>query len=282
MENRKKIFYGTVAKEECHFFIYDKHDGKPVHIENIGYTPPNRDYCVSRKDNEYFVFEYVISGKGYLEINGSVYELGEGDVYCIEPGYDHTYYSDSKEPFEKIWINFFSDFFVEVFRALDISGKFVFKNTRCRHLFEEIKQLSETSAYSSKLCYAISPLLFQIACILAETAEGGRLSETASAIKQLLDGALFSNISMNEIASILHISKMQIMREFSKNFNGESPYNYLLTNKIKMAKQFLLNTNMSVNEISDKLAFSDPQYFSKLFKKKTGLSPLQYRKAKNS
>lgn len=40
MKQQKQAFYGNEAKEIYHFFIYDNDDGLPVHIENIGYTPP--------------------------------------------------------------------------------------------------------------------------------------------------------------------------------------------------------------------------------------------------
>lgn len=274
----KQIFFGPSAKEEYHFLIYDRNDDKPIHIENAGYTPPNGRYCVRRTNSSYFIFEYVISSKGYLEIDGVKHELNAGDVYCIEPGYDHAYYADEKEPFEKIWINFFSDVFVDVFRAYGISGKFVFKNVHCLHLFEQIKQIAETSNYSNNVCYPISALLFQIVCLLAANSEQNAVSELADATKHLLDDALFSNISIEDIAKQLHVSKIQIMRKFAEAYNGETPYNYLLTGKIEIAKHFLLNTDMLITEISDKLAFNEPQYFSRIFKKKTGLSPNQFRK----
>ncbi len=280
MNYGKKIFFGTEANEQLHFFIFDSNDGKPIHIENVGHTMPNKDYCIRRTNSDYFIFEYVISGKGYLEINGNTYELNAGDVYCIEPGYDHVYYSDPDDPFEKIWINIFSDFFVEVFHRLGISGKTVFKNTHCLPLFEEIQQLSKTTNYSADICYPVTSILFQIACIIANNLMNTPLSETAKTIKQMLDDALFSNITIEEIAKKTHFSTVQIMREFSKYFNGETPYNYLLNLKIEMAKKFLINTNMPVGEISDMLAFNDPHYFSRIFKKKAGSSPVCYRKQK--
>ena len=279
MDREKRAFFGAEANEELHFFIFDSQDGKPIHIENVGHTLPNKDYCIRRTNSNYFIFEYVISGKGYLEINGGTYELSAGDVYCIEPGYDHVYYSDPEDPFEKIWINIFSDFFVEVFKRLGISGIAVFKNTHCLPLFEEIQKLSKTTNYSADICYPVTSILFQIACIIANNqSTTPPLSETAKIIKQMLDDALFSNITIEEIAKKLHFSTVQIMREFSKYFNGETPYNYLLNLKIEMAKRFLVNTNMPASEISDMLAFNDPHYFSRIFKKKTGLSPVHYRK----
>ncbi len=279
-DSKKQAYYGSDTKEDLHFFIFDKTDGNIIHIENIGYTPPDTRYCVNRTNNNYFVFEYVISGKGHLEIDGATYELNAGDVYCIEPGYDHVYYSDPDEPYEKVWINFFSDFFSNVFSALGISGKHVFKNVHCQHLFEEIRKLSLTSNYSADICHSVASVLFQISCLLSKSTKISPLSELAREIKRMLDNALYSDISIEEIADTLHVSKVQVVREFHKYFAGNTPYNYLLNNKIEIAKQLLTNTSLSVSEISDRLSFSDPHYFSRIFKKKTGFSPTYYKTAK--
>ncbi len=281
MNKSRQPFWGTASiNEETHFFIFNKDSSMPIKIENIGYTPPHPRYCIQRDHNNYFVLEYVISGKGYLEINGKTYELEAGDIYCIEPGYDHLYYSDTKEPFEKMWINFFSDFFVDVFKTYGISGKFVFKKCKCIHLFHELQRIAKISNYSDEICFQISSIIFQIVCIMAENAHNQTyISDNAKHIKEYLDNALFSNITIEEIALQMHLSKIQITREFTKYYN-QTPYNYLLTIKIKMAEQLLIHSNLRVNEISDKLAFSDPHYFSRIFKKKTGLPPSEYQQSK--
>lgn len=279
--NEAQPFWGEAAKEEFHFFLFDKNSPMPVIIENIGITTPNPKYRISRgKDSDYFVFEYVISGKGYLEINGEKFTLEKGDVYCVEPGYNHTYYSDPANPLEKIWINFFSDIFVQVFKAYGISGKFVFKNCNCLQHFYELKRLASTSNYSDEICYKVSSILFQILCILAESVqEKPHISQTGRDIKKYLDNALFSNITIKQIAERLHLSTTQINREFYKYYR-QNPYTYLLNNKINMAKRLLVSSDLNINEISDKLGFNDPHYFSRIFKKKVGISPTDYKKFK--
>lgn len=279
MKQDPKPFWGGVAKEDFHFFLFDKQSNMPISIENIGYTSPNARYCMTRTNNKYFVFEYVVSGKGYLEIDGKTYLVGAGDVYCIQPGYDHTYYADPQDPYEKIWINFFSDFFVDVFKAFGISGTFVFKDCKCVHLFQELQRLSKTSSLSDEICYQICSVLFQIVCLMAEsTQEKKRISDVARQTKEMLDNSLYSNITVEEIAEKLHFSKIQISREFYKYY-GQTPYNYLLSMKIKMAEKLLLKSSFTVSMISDKLAFTDPHYFSRIFKKKTGVSPSEYRQS---
>ena len=225
------------------------------------------------------MLEYVISGKGHLHINGKDYTVGPGDVYCVEPGYDHAYWSDRDDPYDKIWINFFSSHFTQVMEAYGLHERFVFRDSQCRHYFQNLLQISRNTFDSDQACYPVCALIQQILCTWAERINGKAVvSDTAREIKSMLDNALYSNLSIDEISKKLFISKMQISRIFSGAY-GQTPYNYLLDNKISIAKRFLLSTSLNVSEISSRLAFSDPHYFSRIFKKKTGSSPAGFRAA---
>jgi len=119
----KNVFYGVKANEDWHFFIFNKKSNMPIVIENIGITHANPKYMIKRENSDLFVFEYVLSGVGYIEINNEIIKVEAGDVYCLEPGMTYCYYSDKNDPLEKIWINFYSDLFVEIFKYFNLTGK---------------------------------------------------------------------------------------------------------------------------------------------------------------
>lgn len=274
-------FFGKEAGEDWALFIYNRKSQFPIIIENIGITYPNSRYRISRTNNDMFIFEYIISGSGYVEINNQIHKVSANDVYIIEPGQDHTYYSDPKNPFKKIWINFYSDIFISIYKSFGLSGKTVFKNTDTLELFEEIQNLKKISNFSDDICYEIAPILFKILCNLAANSNKSvTISKTAKLTKLYIDDTIYSNLTIEDISKDLNLSKAHIIREFTKNY-GISPYNYLINQKIAIAKKMLILHNMNISEISSNLGFDDPNYFSKLFKKKTGMSPLQYRKSKN-
>ena len=79
----------------------------------------------------------------------------------------------------------------------------------------------------------------------------------------------------------MFISRAHLIRVFKQN-KGITPYQFLLNEKIKIAKALLSTTEMSIKSISDKLCFADEHYFSHLFKQKTGLSPLKYKATKKN
>ena len=72
------------------------------------------------------------------------------------------------------------------------------------------------------------------------------------------------------------MSKSNLIRVFKKH-TGQTPYKFLLDEKIRISKVLLRSTNMNVKTIADRLCFSDEHYFSFIFKRKTGCTPLKYR-----
>jgi len=73
-------------------------------------------YCISNYSFgpfawEYYLFHYVISGKGVLystDSNGEIkeYSLKAGQGFMIWPGQYNKYQADEKEPWEYAWVEF--------------------------------------------------------------------------------------------------------------------------------------------------------------------------------
>ena len=248
--NEQNKFFGKEAGEDWALFIHNRKSPFPVIIENIGITHPNPRYRISRTNNDMFIFEYILSGSGYLEVNGHTYNVSANDVYIIEPGQDHVYYSNPKNPFKKIWINFYSDLFYEIFKSFKLPGKIVFKNTNTLELFEKIQSIKKVSNFSDDLCYDIAPILFEILCNLARNHNTlVNVSKTAKLVKNYIDENIYFNIKIEDAAEKLNLSKAHIIREFTKNY-GISPYNYLIEQK-KLDKE-LIDGEMTPDKIRNR------------------------------
>ncbi len=282
-KNQSKNVFGPSANEKWHLFLQNKDSKLPFQIENIGITYPNSTYHIERVNSKLFIFEYIISGKGYLEFEDKIISLEEGDFYVIEPLIPHADYSDKKDPYTKIWINFTSDCFAEVFKAYGLNGINVFKDLNIRPYFDELLLLAEKSNHSDDISIDVSNILFQMLHVIAKkvNSPASHVSFEAQKIKTILDGAVFREISLDDVANEVHYSKKQINRIF-KNEYHKTPYEYYLELKLSFAKKYLSMTDLSVKEISERLHFDNQYYFSNLFKRKTGLSPLKYRQAKKS
>ncbi|MBQ7408548.1 MAG: AraC family transcriptional regulator [Clostridia bacterium] len=280
IDPKKNILYGSTSGEEFIWFTTDQNKKYPVVVETIGITHPDKHYFIKRKHSDYFVLEYVVSGKGYVTCNDEEYEVNEDCIYLLQPGTQHHYGADKKNPYQKIWINFFSSVFGDIFAAYGLSDKVIFKNTGCKQYFDELLQIAQKSSDNEKVYLQISKVLFAITLTLAkQIADNSEVSTTANLVKNALDNCLYRKITVEELAKEINVSKSQMTREFKKHF-GTSPYKYLLDKKLAIAKHLLVATNMRIKEISDRLGFSDEYYFSNLFKERVGSSPRDYRSKK--
>jgi len=87
-------------------------------------------------------------------------------------------------------------------------------------------------------------------------------------------------ITLNEIASKLHISRSYLSRLYKKE-QGETIINFLNKTRIEMAKKLLKKTTLRISEVANEVGFDDPAYFTHVFIKYTGSSPKDYRENKS-
>ena len=190
----------------------------------------------------------------------------------------HKYGADKSEPYEKIFINFFSGIFADIFASYGHSGKVVFPNSGCEKYFEELLDVAKKCSDNEQVYLEVSEIIFKIIIELAKNAnQKQKVSYVANIVKEALDNSIYRKVTVEELAKEINFSKSQMTREFRKYY-GVTPYKYLLDRKIVIAKRLLVSTSMRVHEISEALGFIDAYYFSDIFKTKTGLSPLVYRR----
>ena len=274
----KNIDYGSCEKEEIIFLDYEKGKNYPMRAESIGITNPDKDYFIQRKHLDYYVFEYVVSGKGYIKQDGVTYYVKAGDFYMLKPGSSHVYGADKKEPYKKMWINFFSGILDGLLSAYGLFDKVVIHNPDCKQYFTELISYAEKHPYHDEYSIGLSRIIFKILFSLSQKISNEKItSPLANDVKERLDASIYRKITLNDLCAEINISKSQMNREFKKYYNT-TPYNYLLDKRIFMAKELLKNSSMKIFEISDKLCFSDEYNFSNIFKQKTGVSPIEFRK----
>lgn len=255
-------------------------ENAPFCIQLAGITYENTNYFISRPKTPVSVVEYVISGVGHLELNQCSYTVSEGDMYIIPPYTEHRYYADAQEPWRKIWFNSQGFLLNELLHIYGIDRNIVFPNANGYEKMKQILALCENKSLSGdERNRRASVILFELICFLAEQ-EQSRKRETspeAARLKEYIDCNLEKNIRLEELAKHIFRSKSQTVRIFKQAYQ-QTPYEYLLLQKIAGANLFLQNTQLSIQEIALRLGFCDEHYFSSLYKKKTGKTPSDFRK----
>lgn len=250
-----------------------------------GVTYPNPEYRIPRFPSKDYVFEYIISGKGYIEMYGEKIEVSAGMFYCFRRGTDLLYYSDPDDPYEKIWMNFVGEMPERLFDFFGLDKLFITRRNVLNLFLEIHDALEHISAHDSSDVYAdILGLLFRILTSATKdryfpsTAEMNALDER---IRAYIDANIYTDLSLDRISEEFGITKMHIIRVFKNKFSI-TPMQYLIERKIGIAKSLLTGTVMPIKEIAALLRYSNTQHFSSSFKTAVGCTPNKYRQSKHN
>ena len=250
----------------------------PLEISCFGITYPDKNYFIKRSPSPCFILEYIEQGTGYLEINGKKHKLGAHDAYIIHPGDHCTYYADKTDPYKKLWINFRSSLFFDVLKRYEISER-VFRSVDLTDCFDKIFATEQLSRFNDDLYIPISRVLYDAVFYLSEINQKEKRThelDLALMVKDALDHSALTPTTLDDLAKQFFHSKNDIIRQF-KSAYGITPYAYLISQRIQLAKNLLVTTKMTVKDIAKHLCFSSEYYFSNYFKQSVGLSPRAYR-----
>lgn len=95
-------------------------------------------------------------------------------------------------------------------------------------------------------------------------------------VSEYIHSNLASNISVETICSIFHISRSTLFRKFNESM-GCSLKEYIMKQRIDKACSLLKKTHLTVQEISENVGILNYYYFFRAFKNATGLTPIAYR-----
>ena len=239
----------------------------PFDIEACGQTIPNGSYVVERirtgeNIERVSVFEYVISGKGYIECCGK------------------KYYSDKNEPFSKIWINVRGRFPEAMLDVYSINDPIVIEKLDVYDVFRSISEqvgvINETNRDEvfSNVAVLLTTLIIKVGNrIRSKNLNCGLPYQ----IKSIIDNSSNFDIGLEQIEKKLYLSKSYIIHLFSKEF-GITPKQYIMQKRIGAAKVLLCGSRSELSDISEQLGFSSVQHFSSSFKKYTGKTPDAFRR----
>lgn len=87
-----------------------------------------------------------------------------------------------------------------------------------------------------------------------------------------------TNIKVIDIANHFGYNEKYLSHLFN-SIKGMSLKQYILQEKIDLAKYMLIDTNDNISIIAENLGFNDSHNFMKIFKKIVGLTPTEYRNA---
>ncbi|MGB3535630.1 MAG: AraC family transcriptional regulator [Microcoleaceae cyanobacterium] len=109
--------------------------------------------------------------------------------------------------------------------------------------------------------------------------KGGLSDRQILQITDYINHHLSDSLKIQDLAAYLGISKFHFSRLFKKS-TGISPHQYVMQQRIELAKQLLAKENLSILNIALECGFNSHAHLGKYFCTSTGMSPKAYRQTK--
>ncbi|MBQ8685653.1 MAG: helix-turn-helix domain-containing protein [Clostridia bacterium] len=235
-----------------------------------------------RKQGRY-TLHFVVSGHGYLIVNGEKFTINPHDVFCLDNECTFSYYPDKNDPWEYVFFVFDGE------RAVDYKTTPDFSNTNpvksCRHPQKITSMLA--SALQKKengrpiSYFEVTALFFLLLDSVTDTESDREFFYESSFIEEVKDFVqmkyLEPEFNVKYLCDCMHISHSHLCRIF-KQSEKMSIISYINQLKMARAEELLLTTNFTITEVSYMSGYREYEYFLRLFKRMHGVSPTEYRK----
>lgn len=257
--------------------------GRPLTVVCGGYEQVRGDYVVERDDFPYCCLEFVAAGRGSLALAGRETTLGPGSVFSYGPGIPHRFSTERRRPLRKYYVDFVGREATERLRAARLvpgTHLTVSRPREVREVFDLLQQCGMSqSAHSQPLCTQLLGVLLTKITERSLPADRGDLEAftTFERFKQFLTTECRRLTCAGKAAAEFGISPAYACRLF-RRFGEQSPYQYLLRQRMNLAADLLTHERLRVKQAAAKLGFADQYQFSRAFKRVAGVSPRAFQR----
>jgi len=245
-----------------------------------GYCPSSLKFFQGIRQEH--TLHYIVSGKGWYEINDKRYELGKGDIFAIFPDVLVKFCVNENESWLFYWVNFYGTKATEYCIKSGISpDNPVIHNADdsfCKILDQCLDIVIDKNCFYSQ--FQLTACLYNCLAVIENSTHTEIPKESTQ--KRYLSTAIsymehhyWEQIQISSLAKYLGIEKSYLYRIFKKE-TGLSPIEYLIKLRIEKAKH-LIRQGYSFHETASSVGIHDIFYFSKIFTKETGCSPSKFR-----
>lgn len=247
------------------------------------------DYLVDRKDFRFHAVEFVMGGRGSLDIFGRKHELRAGVLFSYGPGVAHRICTDAEEPLEKYFVDFSGRAAAGMVGDLQRMGVAQVANAEViRMCFEQLLDAGAQAAgvaggeaLKRKRMMALLVELIVCHATVGPWPRPDRVEVSRLGYERclaLLRKHFLTLGSAEALAGLAHMDAAYMSRLFQRH-GVESPYRMLVRLKMNFAAEHLAAGSGSLKEIGAGVGFPDPYHFSRVFRRMHGVPPGRFRES---
>ncbi|QHW33256.1 AraC family transcriptional regulator [Paenibacillus rhizovicinus] len=256
--------------------------------ESAGHYFPSHEHEVFRQTGamQEFNFHFIVSGYGYIEIDGRRQELGAGDCFLYFPGDKQVYYAHPEQPWEIKWVHFYGSavsadlkergFHRSVPWRLRTSAEL---ETRIDELLIEIERhkLLHPSRVSMLMYGILAEFIEQATPMKGPSAGKATAVERMLALLPELQASAAEPFDLDAWAARAATNRYTFCRWFRRAV-GQTPLAFLTMCRIQQAKALLVERpELVIGEVARLSGYETASYFNKRFQESENMTPSAYR-----
>ena len=278
MRERSQTFDPRQVMQRENFEIFHYRDPRPGFVEV--------------HHHDFYEVYFLLEGEVAYWVEGRVIRLAPGDLLFINPMELHRPITDPDNPVCERFVLWVNPDYLESLSTPQIQLSSCFDNSLPNHshlirpagteravLMARMGELVRESYgrdYGSNL--SAQGIFLQLMVQLNRLARGAESQQEGEELSPLVERAmgyisenLQSDLSLEEIAGKLFVSKYHLSHAFSRDV-GVSVYRYIMLRRLMLARQLLL-AGESAGQVCRSCGFSDYTSFYRAFKSEYGVSP---------
>jgi AraC family transcriptional regulator len=106
---------------------------------------------------------------------------------------------------------------------------------------------------------------------------GGLTARQLKRLREFIDVQIPNEITISDLAALAGLSHYHFIRAF-KDTVGLTPYQYVLSERIRRASALLSNPALSLGDVALAAGFSDASQLNRVFRKFAGVTPTAFRR----
>lgn len=245
-------------------------------------------YAFSRHAHEGFGIAIVESGAMEFDYRGSKHTAPAGSVGIIQPGEMHTGQAAGANGWTYRTLLPAADWFQQAVEdltdkpsAVPYFASSVIHDKLLNRRLVGLHRMLETSPCAlereSRFLYELARLIQEYASDRPSASSIGKEHRAVQQIRDYLQSRYRENISLNELAALVTLNPLRLLRTFRKHI-GLPPHAYLNHVRVQQAKR-LLRSGWSITNTALETGFTDQSHLHRHFKKIVGVTPGQYARA---
>lgn len=244
--------------------------------DSCGKLWATKHYITDRRSYDKLLFVYVNEGSMFLDYGGVRRVVHEGSAFFIDC-MPHQIYGTHEKSCVLTFLHIVGGASHYFYQEITSKRGHVFSGVYAQIVKKAVEDVSDCLTEHSQnktelLSYIITKAFYDL--LITEPKVESQFKDTINMIKEAV--LVGRQINVDDLATFVGYSKYYFTRKFTSQL-GISPYEYILSERLELAKNRLINTTKSVGDIALDSGFYDTSHMSNCFKKREGISPLEFR-----